>query len=264
MLNEKEKYRYRNQIILKDLGETGQKKLKESFVVVIGCGGLGNMISNQIVRAGIGKIIVVDRDIVETDNLHRQSLFEEKDVGKYKSEVIYEKLIRINSDVNIAFKNENVNSTNIEKIIEDSDLVIDGTDNMETRFLINDACVKHKIPWIYGGAVGVGGMTMNIIPEKTPCFRCIFQSIPEHCDLPTRSVIGILNTIPTIIGSIQTTEAYKILLGKRANKNLIIYDVWEHEFLRIKIKRNKDCECCVKHNFEFLNKPKSINVSSAF
>ncbi|UCF49026.1 MAG: ThiF family adenylyltransferase [Thermoplasmatales archaeon] len=254
--------RYNRQILLKNIQEKGQKKLNESKVTIIGCGALGTTIANNLVRAGIGNIQVVDRDIIELNNLQRQNLFDEDDIGFSKAEVIAEKLRKINSEVRIKPIADDVYYKNIENIIKNMDVILDGTDNMLIRFLINDACVKHKIPWIYGGAIESYGISMNIIPNKTPCLRCIIQDIPEAGSLPTCDTVGVLNTIPAIIGSIQSTEALKILLKKDINEGLLSYDVWSHSFNNINIKKRNDCECCGKHNFEFLNAKKRETMIS--
>ncbi|MFX1297232.1 MAG: ThiF family adenylyltransferase [Promethearchaeota archaeon] len=254
--------RYSRQILLKNIRKKGQKKLANSTAAIIGCGALGTTIANNLVRAGIGYIQVVDRDIVELNNLQRQNLFDEDDIGSSKAWVIAEKLRKINSEINIESIVEDVNYRNIENIIKNMNVVLDGTDNMLVRFLINDACVKHDIPWIYGGAIKTSGMTMNIIPHKTPCFRCVIQDLPGAGSLPTCDTVGVLNSIPGIIGSIQSTEALKILLGKDINKGLLTYDVWSHNFNNIRIKKRDDCECCDKHNFEFLNAKKKETMIS--
>ncbi len=254
--------RYSRQILLKNIQIEGQEKLLNSKVVLIGCGALGSNIANNLVRAGIGYLRVVDRDIVELNNLQRQNLFEESDIGSSKAGTIAERLRKINSEVKIESIADDVNNENIEKIIKNMDVVLDGTDNMLVRFLINDACVKHDIPWIYGGAIETYGITMNIIPYKTPCFRCLIQNLPETGSLPTCDTVGVLNSIPEIIGSIQSTEALKIILGKNINKNLLTYDVWIHNFNNISIKKRNDCECCGKHNFEFLNAKKKETIIS--
>lgn len=246
--------RYSRQILLKNIQGEGQETLAKSHVAIIGCGALGTTIANNLVRSGIGHIKVIDRDIIELNNLQRQNLFDEDDIGLPKASVAAEKLKKINSEIKIEYVIDDVNHNNIENLIRDADIVLDGTDNMFVRFLINDACVKHDIPWIYGGAVETYGITMNIVPNKTPCFRCLIQDIPEAGSLPTCDTAGVINSIPNIIGSIQTTEALKILLGKEINTNILTYDVWTHSFNNIKIKKNENCECCVKHNFEFLNK----------
>ncbi|UCD13744.1 MAG: ThiF family adenylyltransferase [Thermoplasmatales archaeon] len=254
--------RYSRQIILENIQEAGQKKLSKNHVVVIGCGALGTTIANNLARSGVGHIKIVDRDIVELNNLQRQILFDEDDIGLPKASIVAQKLKRINSGIKIDFVIDDVTHKNIENIIKDMDIVVDGTDNMLIRFLINDACIKNGIPWVYGGAIETHGMTMNIIPHKTPCFRCIVQDLPEAGSLPTCDTVGVLMSIPSIIGSIQSTETLKIILNKQINRDLLVYDVWSHDFHRIKIKRKKDCECCVKHNFEFLNAEKKEEMIS--
>lgn len=245
--------RYARQIILPEIGEEGQKILGDHSITVIGCGALGNIIASCLARGGIGKIILVDRDIVDLNNIHRQMLFDEGDVGKPKASQAKKKLEIINSDIELVSLIEDVNANNIEDIIGGSDIVLDGTDNMETRYLINDACVKNEIPWIYGGAVSTVGMSMNILPKKTCCLVCVFPTPPLIATLPTCETAGILNTVPIVIGAIQSTEAIKILLGKDINMDLIIYDIWTHEFQRIKVHRNSQCPCCVQNDFKYLN-----------
>lgn len=201
--------------------------------------------------------------MVELNNLQRQILFDENDVGLPKALVAAEKLRKVNSEVKVESVVDDVNHENIENIIRNMDVVLDGTDNMLVRFLINDACVKHSIPWVYGGAIETQGMTMNIIPGETPCFRCVIQNLPEAGSLPTCDTVGVLNSIPAIIASIESTEALKILLNKdNINRNLLVYNVWNHDFYSIKIRRRKDCECCVKHDFEFLNAEKKEKIVS--
>ncbi len=245
--------RYSRQILLRNIKAIGQKNLSNSNVVIIGCGALGTTIANNLVRSGIGNIRIVDRDIVELNNLQRQNLFDENDIGFPKASTAAEKLRKINSDIKIDYIVDDVNYENIENIIRNMDVVVDGTDNMLIRFLINDACTKHSIPWVYGGAIETQGMTMNIIPDKTPCFRCIVKDLPEAGSLPTCDTVGVINSIPVIIASIESTEVIKILIGKDINKKLLVYDVWKHDFHAINIKKKNYCKCCVKHDFEFLN-----------
>jgi adenylyltransferase/sulfurtransferase len=237
--------RYNRHIILKIIGKKGQERLAKSRVVIIGCGALGTTVANNMVRSGVGFVRIVDRDIVELNNLQRQMLFDENDIGYPKAIAAAEKLEKINSDVTIEPVVDDVNYTNIENIMKNIDVVIDGTDNMLIRFLINDTCVKHIIPWVYCGVVETYGMTMNILPFQTPCFRCLIQNIPDGGTLPTCDTVGVMNTIPNIMGSIESTEAL--------NNDLIIYDVWWHSFEKIEIKKNPDCECCEKHHYDFLN-----------
>ncbi|HID94116.1 MAG TPA: NAD(P)H-binding protein [bacterium (Candidatus Stahlbacteria)] len=248
--------RYIKQILFSKIGKQGQEKLLNSSVVIVGCGALGSVIANNLTRTGVGKIKIVDRDFVELDNLQRQILFDEEDARKSipKAIAAVEKLKRINSTISLEAKVCDVNSTNIEEIIDDVDIVLDGTDNMETRFLINDACVKNNIPWIYGAAIGATGLTMNIIPGKTPCLRCVIAKLPPAGALPTCETAGVLNTITNIVASLETSEAIKMLVGDESiNRKLIYFDVWNSSLDKIGIRRDKDCPTCVKGEFSVLN-----------
>ena len=170
--------RYSRQILLPEIGSEGQKRLQKSRAVVMGCGALGTNALSFLVRAGVGQVLVVDRDIVDLSNLQRQTLFTERDVGRPKAVVAKELLHEINSDVDIDGKAVDVSHLNIEKLVKGATVVLDATDNMDTRFLINDACAKHGVPWVYAGAVGVTGMVMPVVP-KGPCLRCVFPALPQ-------------------------------------------------------------------------------------
>ena len=246
--------RYGRQIILEEMGEKGQMDLLHRHVTVIGCGALGGAISDTLARSGIGHITVVDRDLVELSNLHRQVLFDEHDIGYPKATTAADKLGRINSGIRITPMVEDVNPATVEGILRGCDLVMDGTDNMETRYLINDACVKHGIPWIYGGVLGTLGMSMTILPGDGPCLRCIIPAPPFPGALPTCDTAGVLNTIPSAVAAIQCTEAMKLLLGKETDPALIIYDIWAQRFRKVDLKRNNSCECCVSRVFPFLHR----------
>ena len=254
--------RYSRQTVLKNIGKQGQKKLSQSKIAIIGCGALGTTIADNLVRSGIGTIRIIDRDIIELNNLQRQHLFDENDIGQPKALIAAKKLGNINSDINIEHFIDDVNQDTIEKFINNIDIVLDGTDNMITRFLMNDACVKHNIPWIYGGAIETYGITMNIIPYETPCFRCLITDVPDTGSMDTCDTVGVLNSIPTIIGSIQSNEAIKILTGQECSKKIISYDVWTHIFNSNTIERRKDCQCCQKHEFEFLKRAKKERVTT--
>ena len=230
-LSERSLKRYSRQTLLDVIGTEGQEKLVNSKAVVIGLGALGGIISTALARAGVGNLKILDRDYVELDNLQRQILFDENDIDSPKAVAAVAKLEKMNSDIKIDSVITDVNFSNIEYLIEGADVVVDGTDNMETRFLINDACVKNNIPWVYGGAIGTTGMTMNIIPGKTACFKCFVNKIPQPGTLPTCDTAGVINAIPLVIGSIQSVEALKIILGQPdLNEHLIIYDIWQHDF----------------------------------
>ncbi len=254
--------RYSRQTIFPKIGEEGQKKLLESSVLIIGVGALGSNIANNLVRAGIGTVKIVDRDYVELNNLQRQMLFDEGDVGNYKALVAYEKLKRINSSINIEAQVMDVNYKNIEEMIKDASIVLDGTDNIETRLVINDACVKNAKPWIYGAVIGSVGMTMNILPRGT-CLRCFVKKIPIPGSLQTCDTAGVLNTAPSLIAAYEVTEAIKILLNdKDVCKDLVYLDVWDRTFNKLKIKKDKGCVCCVKKDFEFLTSKHSYHITS--
>jgi molybdopterin/thiamine biosynthesis adenylyltransferase len=249
--------RYARQVILQNIGEEGQEKLLNSSVAIVGCGALGTVAANNLARAGVGKIIIIDRDFVELNNLQRQMLFDENDIGAPKAVAAAEKIASINSDIEVHPIIKDINYTNIEEILDGVDLVIDGTDNIQTRMLINDVCVKNRIPWIYTGAIGTSGMSMNILPDKA-CIRCLYPGVPKVGSLPTCDTMGVLNTITVIMGSIETTEAIKILIGfyddiESTNSNLLVYDTWNHSFDNIMVKKNEKCECCSKENFEFID-----------
>jgi adenylyltransferase/sulfurtransferase len=248
--------RYSRQIIFNKIGKAGQENLLKSSVIIIGCGALGCSTSNLLARAGVGRIKICDRDFVEIENLQRQSLFDEEDVKQNLPKVIAaaNKLRRINSQIKIEPEICDVNFTNIEKLITGFDLVLDATDNFETRFLINDACVKLKIPWIYTACVGSYGMVMVFIPEKTPCFRCLIPQIPDVGSSPTCDTAGILNTVVSLVTSIQANEAIKFLSGNRADVSdtLFAVEIWSNRVQFLKLAKSPDCPCCCKRYFEFL------------
>ncbi len=255
--------RYIRQEIFPEIGRKGQQKLRKSTVAIIGLGALGSVSAGLLARAGIGKLILIDRDIVELTNLQRQSLFDEKDVGKPKALAAKEHLNEINSDIKINFFIDDLNFDNIEKILNieknNLDLILDCTDNLETRFLINDFCVKNGIPFIYSSAVGSKGYVFNIIPNKSyACLRCFLK---EAAQLDTCETAGVLNAITNLISSIQVNEAIKIILNnKNIEKRLLFFDVWKNELLKIKVKKNPSCICCIKNNFEYLTGKKSSKI----
>jgi adenylyltransferase/sulfurtransferase len=249
--------RYARQTILNEIGEDGQKKLGETGALIVGCGALGSASADHLARAGLGFIRIVDRDIVEIENLQRQILFNEDDIGIPKAQAASEKLKKINSHIKVEGMVKDLNPRSIKQIVNDIDIILDGTDNMETRYLINDISIKNEIPWIYAGAVSTYGMTLNIVPKETSCLACAFPFMPKAGSLPTCDTVGVLNTVPSIIASIQVTEALKIILNKHYSKDLLVYDVWSHDFKLIKIKRNQECNCCGQLNFEYLNAEKT-------
>jgi molybdopterin-synthase adenylyltransferase len=222
-----------------------------------GCGALGSTIANLLVRAGVGTLRIVDRDFVELSNLQRQSLFDEADAraGLPKAVAAAEKLRTINSTVTVEPIVADLNPANIERFCEGIDVILDGTDNFETRFLINDAAVKLAIPWVYGGCVGAEGQTMTILPGETACLRCLMPECPAPGSTATCETAGILGPIVGVIASIEVAEAMKLLSGNRAavSRQLTVIDVWQNEIRRIDVRRLRDqtdCPTC-KHG-EFL------------
>ena len=249
--------RYKRQTIFYGIGEDGQEKLLASRVCIIGMGALGSVIANNLCRSGVGYIRIIDRDYVEKSNLQRQTLFTEKDADENLPKVIaaYNHLTEFNSDVTIDPIVADVNSFNIEEYIKDVDLVMDGTDNFEIRFLINEACDKHRIKWIYGGAIAGGGATMNILQDGGPCFRCFMPEMPEAGSYPTCSTVGVINSITGIIASYEASEAIKILIGSQEiSKRYLAIDIWDNTFDYIDVDKNPDCPVCVRKRYELLNR----------
>ena len=257
--------RYSRHVLLAEFGEEGQAKIAGSSVLVVGCGALGSNIAGTLARAGVGTLRIVDRDVIETSNLQRQTLFDERDVaGRVpKAQAAARRIGEVNSDVTVEALVRDVTPRNIEALIEGMDLVMDGLDNPETRYVLNDACVKHRVPWIYGGVLGMTGMTMSVFPGDGPCLRCVFPDPPPTGSLPTCDTMGVLNSAPAIIANLQVTEAYKILLGlDDARKSMLHMDLAARSFREIEAARDEDCPCCSKGRFEFLDAERTAWVTS--
>jgi molybdopterin-synthase adenylyltransferase len=246
--------RYMKQMLFPAIGNQGQKKLSSSFVTIVGCGALGSIIATALVRAGVGRVRIVDRDFIEYHNLHRQMLFDEEDVkeGLPKAVAAERHLKRVNSTIQIESIVADVNYSNIESIVAGSDLILDGLDNLETRYILNDISMKLKIPWVYGAVVSSLGMTMDILPDHTPCLQCLSSNISTSRILLTSDTVGVISQAPFIIGSLQSVEAIKILIGAQdINRDLIFIDVWKGLFKRFKVFRNAECLPC-HGTFKFL------------
>jgi molybdopterin/thiamine biosynthesis adenylyltransferase len=246
--------RYSRQVLFPGIGEEGQKKLGNSQVVIVGCGALGTVIATSLVRAGVGKVRIIDRDFIEYHNLQRQVLFDEEDIeaGLPKAVAAERHLKKINSSIEIEGIVADINYTNVERLVAGADVILDGLDNFETRLLINDVSLKHKIPWVYGGAIAASGMTMDIIPGETPCFRCLQWSPASSNVVLTCNTAGVISPAPFIVGSLQSAEAMKILIGAREiNRDLIQFDVWQGKFSHLKIGRRQDCPTC-QGKYDFL------------
>jgi molybdopterin-synthase adenylyltransferase len=253
--------RYGRQILFSGIGKEGQLKLHKSKVAIVGVGALGTVCANHLVRSGVGYIRLIDRDVVDLTNLQRQSLFIEDDVVQNlpKAVAARKRLKEINSTVTVEAIITDLNLDNAEELLAGFDVIVDGTDNFMTRYLINDVAIKYGIPWVHGGAVSSRGMFAVIKPGKTPCYRCLFPEVPagrgETCDS-----IGVLSPITDIIGSFQSMEAIKILVGANTNPNLEQFDIWDSSSFSMDIRdgKNPQCPACVNHQFDFLDRSSAL------
>ncbi len=252
--------RYSRQTVLKEVGEEGQKRIGHGTAVIIGLGGLGSVTADALVRCGVGNIKLIDRDFVELSNLQRQTVYTEEDIGKPKAEVMYDHLKKVNSNVELETLVIDVNKNNIEDMITGADVVMDCTDNMKTRYIINDACIKHNIPWIYTAILGTYGMTMDIIPGKGPCLRCLLPKKPRVGSMETCATAGVLFSIPRIMANVASTEAVKMLMGVEIRKEMLTMDLWKNEYELMTISRNDECPCCEKHEFKYLEEEEDLAV----
>lgn len=252
--------RYSRQMRFGGLGEEGQRRICDSRVTICGCGALGTVLANHLARAGVGFIRVVDRDFIETHNLQRQILFDETDVASNlpKAEAAARKMRLINSQITVEAVVTDIDHTNIIDLVSDVDLILDGTDNFETRYLINDAAVKLGKPWIFGGVIGSEGQSMTILPGKTPCLRCVVEDSPPPGMTPTCETAGVLGPAVSTIASFEAMEALKILSGKMdaLNRDLIMVDLWSWSFRQLKISGllgKVDCPSCQRREFDWLD-----------
>jgi molybdopterin/thiamine biosynthesis adenylyltransferase len=247
--------RYARQLLFAGIGRQGQERLLAARVAIIGCGALGTVLANNLARAGVGRLLIADRDYIELNNLQRQVLFDEDDLrqGLPKAVAAVSRLKRINSGIQLEALVEDINAENIEDIVAGVDLVLDGTDNFETRYLINDACVKAGKPWIYSGVIASYGVTMNILPGDTCCLRCVFPEMPLPGTTPTCDTAGVLNGVVGAIASIASTEALKLLVGSgKVRRSMLWMDLWENASDQVEIPRQPDCPTCGERRFEFL------------
>jgi len=243
--------RYRKQTLFSGIGEQGQRRLLAAKVLVVGCGALGSVIAEALARAGVGFIRLVDRDFVELSNLQRQVLYNERDVADKTPKAIAASnaLSNINSEITIEPHVEDVSSANIRALAEGVDCIVDGTDNFETRFLINDLAVEQNLPWVHGGCVGSGGQVMTIVPGQTPCLRCLIPEIPDAGTTESCDTAGVLGPAVNVVASLQAMGALKILSGQSAaiEPELLVVDVWDGTVRKMSLKslnEHDDCRCC--------------------
>lgn len=245
--------RYSRQVLFPGIGAQGQARLLQGRMAIVGCGATGACVSGLLARAGVGHLVIIDRDYVEPSNLQRQSLFDEADAAESlpKAVAAARKIAAFNSEVQTTPVVADLTPENIESLLGDADLILDATDNFETRYLINDFAVKHGKPWIYAAAVAAYGVTMNVLPGETACLACLFPAPPEGT-IETCDTAGILNSAVNLIGSIQATEAIKFLVGARdkLRRTLLSFDVWSNEQAEIAAAMPRPgCQTCEKREF---------------
>ena len=244
-MSAKEMDRYSRQIMLEEIGYNGQMKLRSARVCVIGTGGLGHPIISRLAAMGIGTLRIIDRDVIELSNLHRQTLFEESDVGKVKVETVANKLKKMNSDCNIEAFPISINDHTALEVIKDCDVVIDALDSVNARYSINRACSKQKIPFVTGAAVGVSGQVFTVMPGESACYHCMFPALDED-SMPTCSIEGVHPPILSIIGAIEVAEAVKIILGKKPSLSdrILHVDLENLDFSFTRTFRQEECPVC--------------------
>ncbi|HET9783497.1 MAG TPA: ThiF family adenylyltransferase [Terriglobales bacterium] len=254
--------RYSRQVLFAPLGPAGQARLAAARVAIVGCGALGTAQADLLARAGVGRLRLIDRDYVEASNLQRQTLFDEEDArqGLPKAIAAQRRLRAVNSGVEVEAEVADVEPGNIEKLLAASDLLLDGTDNLETRYLLNDFAVSRGLPWIYGAAVGARGMTFTVLPGETACLECIFPAAGQGAGAPPAAIetcdtAGVLGWAVSWVAALQVAEAVKLLVGDRAalRDSLLSADLWRNEFRELaRPARDQDCRCCGRHDYVHL------------
>jgi adenylyltransferase/sulfurtransferase len=266
--------RYHRQMLLPAFGEDGQRRLQDSSVFVLGCGALGSVAVDMLARAGVGHMVIVDRDFVELTNLQRQVLFDEEDVAMAlpKAVAARQKIAKINSDVRVTAVVDDINYTNIEKYASDVDVLVDGLDNWETRYLANDLAVRSARPYIYGAAIGTTGMAFPVLPRgtgdaawethaggslATPCLRCLFGDAPPPGAGATCDTVGVMGSAAAMVANFQVTETLKILTGdfEHVRRKLLNIDLWTNEIHQLSPGKsvNGHCTCCGERQFDYLD-----------
>jgi molybdopterin/thiamine biosynthesis adenylyltransferase len=257
--------RFSRQIVFEKIGAEGQRKLGAGTVLVVGCGALGAASAALLVRAGVGALRLVDRDVVELSNLHRQILFDEADAAARlpKAEAAARRLRAIDGSCRIEAHVADVTPRSIERLVAGANVVVDGLDNFESRYLLNDACLAAGVPWIYGGVLGAVGVTLTVLPGDGPCLRCVFPDPPPPGTLPTCETQGVIGPAPVVIGALQAVEACKLLLGAPdLRRELTFVDVWEGSLRAVRVERAAACPACGKRDFAFLRDESHSSAAS--
>ena len=254
-LSSKDLDRYSRQIMLEDIGYQGQIQLRNAKICVVGVGGLGNTITTRLVAMGIGKLRIVDRDVIELSNLHRQTMFDESDIGQVKVEVAARKLQKLNPDVVIEALPVSVNDYTALDVVDGCDVVVDALDSVNARYSLNNACVKNNIPFVTGAAVGISGQVFTILPKKSACYHCIFPALDED-SMPTCSIEGVHPSILSIVGGIEVSEAVKIITGKKSSlaDRILHVDLENLDFIYTKTFKVDECPVCGTGKSEIIQK----------
>lgn len=244
-LSAEEMQRYSRQIMLEEIGFTGMEKLRKATVCVVGVGGIGNPVATMLSAMGVGRLRIIDRDVIEISNLHRQHLYNEDDIGKVKVEVAAERLQKINPTSKIEAIPISVTGYNAESLVDGADIVIDALDSVEARYALNDACIKHKLPFIYAGALGMLGSVCTILPGESACLRCIFPKLEEE-DMPTCSTEGVHPSILYLVAGTQVSEAVKLITGQRPSlvNKLLYIDLNDLTMEKVQMLRQEACPSC--------------------
>jgi adenylyltransferase/sulfurtransferase len=254
-MDSSERERYSRQVLFAPVGERGQEALRKAHVAIAGCGALGSFHAAALARAGIGKLTIIDRDYIEPSNLHRQWLFEEADAAENlpKAAAAERRIARINSGVRVRAVVADLTASNAEDLFGGAELILDGTDNFEARYLINDFAVSRGLPWVYGAAVASYGVTMPVIPGHTACLRCVYPEPPGGAQ-PTCETAGVLNAIVSAVASLQVADAMQILVRGGAPSRITTIDVWEGGIRQLRDpERDPECPCCGRREFRFLH-----------
>ncbi len=261
----KQRERYSRQILFAGIGQEGQQRLLASCVAIVGCGALGSFQAAALARAGVGRLLLIDRDYLEWSNLQRQWLYQEADVeeGLPKAVAAARRIMQINSEIRVEPLVADLTPTNVNDLLGPADLILDGADNFETRYLVNDYAISRGKPWIYGAALGSYGLTMPVLPGRSACLKCLYPEPPSGLQ-PTCETVGVLNAVTSAVASLQVADAIRILCGQADQLNLRIttMDLWSGEIRQIRQPGPQpDCQACAQRRFPHLDAAASAPVS---
>jgi len=247
--------RYQRQIQLPEIGEAGQKRFGEACVAIVGVGALGGNAAQMLCRMGIGELILIDDDVLQLHNLHRQVLYNEDDVqgGNPKVVSAQKHLHRINGDCRVRAHSVRLTAENIDELLADAEVIVDGTDNFTARFLLNDYSVKNNKPFIHGAVLAMSGTMMVVRPGGRPCLACLYPETPDNDEVETVETAGVLACAPAVIAQWQVTEVCKFLVNQPTLPNMILHDIWRGETLLNNVPPDPDCRCCGRRDFIYLH-----------